>query len=257
MSMDDTSTFPTHLLPAGYLEHFTFGEFKFRWHEASGLDSNLHFRANHLASRLVSLWITDGHLVTSKHVLARITNTSIRTMDRALLALEDRGWVQVSRDGEGLSIFLVIPQHGFQALMCERKNTEQKRSLRQTRELAAQDALCSIAHQYGVDPEVIKFGSEWKIVRSRMRSVVSRMSVVEVECKKLVETICESVPLNIRNPQALISSRIDDHLRRHTHLSHRPQKSVRTQTRVEDGFDVQSVINSVSERLSEGPLSGE
>ena len=255
--MDDTTTFPTHLLPDGYLEHFKIGEFKFRWHQASGLDSNLHFRANHLASRLISLWITDGHLVTAKHVLARITNTSIRTMDRALLALEDRGWVQVSRDGDGLSIFLVIPEHGFQALMRERKSSEQERSLRLTRELATQVALCSIAGQYDVDSEMVKFAPEWKIVRSRVRSVISRMGDVEVECKKLVEAICESIPVNVRCPQALISSRIDDHLRRHTHLSHRPTKSTRMQSQIEPRFDIQGLIASVSDSLSQGPLLAE
>jgi len=178
-------------------------------------------------------------------------------MDRALLTLEDRGWLQVSRDGDGLSIFLVIPEHSFQALMRERKNTEQQRSLRLTRELATQVALCSIAGQYDVDSAMIKFAPEWKIVRSRVRSVISRMVDVEMECKKLVEAICESVPVNIRCPQALISSRIDDHLHRHTHLSHRPTKSTRTQSQIEPRFDIQGVIASVSDSLSRGSLLAE
>lgn len=247
--MNDNSTFPAHLLPTGYLDHFNVGEYKFRWHEATGLDPELHFRANHLASRLASLWITDGHVLTAKHVLARITNTSIRTMDRALIALEDRGWVQVNRDNDGLSIFLVIPQHGLHALLSDRRNSEQQRTLRLTRELATQELFATIAHQFGVEAKSVKFGPDWKIVRSRLRSIVRRMDVVDLDCRKLTESICESIPAKVDCPAALVSSRIDNHLRHYTHLSHRPTKSGRTSPPQGHGLDIQSVINVVSESL--------
>lgn len=247
--MTDNPTFPTHLLPKGYLDHFNVGEYKFRWHEATGLDPELHFRANHLASRLASLWITDGHLTTAKNVLARITNTSVRTMDRALVALEDRGWVQVNRDIDGLSIFLVIPQHGLHALMAERRNSEHQKSLHQTRELASQELLAMIAQQFVVEAEAVKFGPEWKIVRSRLRSIIRRMDVVDLECKKLSETICESLPAIVDCPAALVSYRIDNHLRHYAHLRHRPTKSDRVSASQRQGFDIESIISGVSERL--------
>jgi len=227
--MDNETTFPHHLLPEGYLSHFNISEFKFRWHEASGLDPDLHFRANHLASRLTSLWITDGHILTAKHQLAQITNTSIRTMDRALIELEDRGWVHVSRDGDGLSIYLVIPRHGLKLLLAERQSSEQQRNLRTSRELAAQEVLLTLADAFRVDHDAVQTGSEWKVVRARIRSITNRMTDVEQESRKLAYSICESIPQHIRCPQALISSRIDEHLRNYPHLSSRQSKTQRVQ----------------------------
>ena len=228
--MDDTKTFPAHLLPEGFLEHFTISEYKFRWHEASGLDPDLHFRANHLASRLTSLWIVDTHTLTSKQQLARITNTSIRTMDRALLELEHRGWVQVSRDEDHLSLYLVIPAHGLDRLLAERRSVEHQRNTRHIRELSAQDTLNALAVEFGVDPDVVRSGSDWGVIRSRVRSITNRMSSVETETRKLIEAVRESVPPNIRCPQAFISSRLDEHLRNYPHLNHRPTKASRRQS---------------------------
>jgi hypothetical protein len=248
--MDDTTTFPGHLLPNDYSEHFTISEYKFRWHEASGLDTDLHFRANHLASRLTSLWIVDAHTLTSKQELARITNTSIRTMDRALLELEYQGWVQVSRAEDRLSLYLVIPDHGFDRLLAERKSVEHQRSTRHTRELSAQDTLSALAVAFGVNPQVVRNSSDWSVIRSRVRSITNRMSCVETETRKLIEAVRESSPKNIRCPQAFISSRLDEHLRNYPHLSHRPTKASRVKTENGGQLDVHSLINDLTSKLS-------
>lgn len=247
--MDNDTTFPHHLLPEGYLSHFKISEYKFRWHEASGLDPDLHFRANHLASRLTSLWIKDGHTLTAKHQLARITNTSIRTMDRAMIELEDRGWVQVSRDGDGLSIYLVIPRHGLERLLAERQSSEQQRNLRTSLELAAQEVLLTLADAFRVDHDAVLTGSEWKVVRARIRSITNRMTDVEQESKKLACSICESIPQNIRCPQAVVSSRIDEHLRNYPHLSHRPTKSDRQKSWDRSPSGLDDLLGHVTEAL--------
>lgn len=224
--MDETSTFPKHLLPTGYLDIFTIAEYKFRWHEATGLDPVLHFRANHLASRLTSLRVIDGHVQSAKDKLARVTNTSIRTMDRALVQLENRGWVDVNRD-EGLSIFLLIPNHGLQLLVDERQASNRQRDLRLKREYASHKTLEEIARAVGIASEEVRSSPDWKVVRAQIRSATNRMYAVEEESRKLLNFICESWPKEVRSPQALISSRIADHLRHYTHLSHRPTKSQR------------------------------
>lgn len=251
--MDTETTFPQRLLPEGYLSHFNISEYKFRWHEASGLDPDLHFRANHLASRLTSLWITDAHTLTAKHQLARITNTSIRTMDRALTELEDRGWVHVSRDGDGLSIYLVIPRHGLERLLAERQSSEQQRNLRTSRELAAQEVLLSLATAYGTDHDAVRTGADWKVVRARIRSITNRMTDIEQETRKLIHSLCESIPQQIRCPQALVSSRIDEHLRNYTHLSHRPSKRTRVSSDSESSVQFENLIHDLAAKLCVRP----
>ncbi len=248
--MDNKTTFPTHLLPHDYLNYFQLNEYKFRWHEASGLDPELHFRANHLASRLTSLWIVDAHTLTSTQQITRITNTSTRTTSRALAELEDRGWVHVSRAGDKLSVFLTIPQSGFDRLIAEHQSVEAQRATRQIRELAAQETLSALALSFGIDAQQVQSGASWKVIRSRVRSITNRMSSVETETRKLIEAVRESVPQNIRCPQAFISSRLDEHLRNYPHLSHRPTKASRRQTTPGETFDIQSVIDDLTKRMS-------
>jgi hypothetical protein len=255
--MDNKTTFPTHLLPPDYLNYFRLDEYKFRWHEASGLDPELHFRANHLASRLTSLWIVDAHTFTSKQQITRITNTSIKTTGRALAELEDRGWVHVSRAGDRLSVFLTIPQSGFDRLIAEHQSAEAQRITRLSRELAAQDTLGALALSFGVDVREVQSGADWKVIRSRVRSITNRMSSVETETRKLIEAVRESVPPNIRCPQAFISSRLDEHLRNYPHLSHRPTKASRRQTTTGATFDIQSVIDGLTTRMSRDGLLSE
>jgi hypothetical protein len=247
--MDTTNTFPTHLLPKGYLAHFTTQEYKFRWHEATGLDADLHFRANHLASRLMSLWIVDAHLSTCKAELARITNTSVKTMDRALVALEDRGWVEVTRQ-DNLSVFLTIPTHGLQSLLTQRQNQELQRSLRQVRESHAHEILAMVALTYGISLDAVQNSPSWRIVRARVRSLINRMSDIPGESKKLSDFLCECPPTSTINPAAVVSSRIDDYLRRHPYLSRRPTKATRQQS-ASSPLDVDALIANTAQSLTQ------
>jgi hypothetical protein len=248
--MDNKTTFPTHLLPHDYLNYFQINESKFRWHEASGLDPELHFRANHLASRLTSLWIVDAHTLTSMQQVTRITNTSIRTTGRALAELEDKGWVHVSKAGDKLSVFLTIPQGGFDRLIAEHQSVEAQRATRLIRELAAQETLSALALSFGIDAQEVQSGASWKVIRSRVRSITNRMASIETETRKLIEAVRESVPPNIRCPQAFISSRLDEHLRNYPHLSHRPTKASRVTAENSGQLDVRSLINDLTSKLS-------
>jgi DNA-binding GntR family transcriptional regulator len=247
--MEQRITFPAHLLPAGYREHFSIEEFKFRWHEASGLDCNLHFRANHLASRLMSLRVTDAQLVTNKQTLARITNMSVRTMDRALGELEDRGWVQVTRDA-GLQILLVLPDHGLEALLVERQSLSIQREQRHQRETAVQSILQQIASAHSVRIEELQFDKQWAIFRQRVRSVVNRMSSLESEIKTFMRTLSDPLPADVVSLPALLSSRIDIHLRHYSHLSHRQPKSARRVSKLQGETNLDQILQDLTASLS-------
>lgn len=247
--MEQRTTFPAHLLPTGYMQHFSIEEFKFRWHEASGLDYNLHFRANHLASRLTALRVADAQIVTNKQTLARITNMSVRTMDRALCELEDRGWVQVTRDA-GLQILLVLPGHGLEALLVERQTLSVQREQRHQREAAVQSILQQIASTHSIRIEELQFDKQWGILRQRIRSVVNRMSSLESETKTFTRSLSDPLPVDVVSLPALLSSRIDIHLRHYSHLSHRKAKAARHVSKTQGQTNFDQILQELTSSLS-------
>jgi hypothetical protein len=250
--MDKNTSFPTHLLPGDYLDHFSIDEFKFRWHEATGLDTKLHFRANHLASRLMSLWIVDANLSTSKAELARITNTSVKTMDRALVELEHRGWVDVTRM-DRLSIYLMIPEHGMESLLLHRQRIEHQRELRATRETSTREVLLAVSDAYDVPRKTVLTGPQWQIIRSRVRSTINQMTDITQESNKLTISICESPPARCSSPMAVVGARIDEHLKRYPHLQRRKSKAIRDQISESKQTGFNEIIANLSNTLKEIP----
>ena len=48
-----------------YLQHFNANEFRFRWLDATACDLDLSRRANHLAARIITLWLDSNRTQTS------------------------------------------------------------------------------------------------------------------------------------------------------------------------------------------------
>ena len=122
--------------------------------------------------------------------------------------------------------------------------------MRTSRELAAQEVLLALADAFRVDHDAVRTASGWKVVRARIRSITNRMTDVDQESKKLAYSICELIPQNFRCPQAVVSSRIDEHLRNYPHLSHRPAKRTRVSPDPKPNALLENLIHDLAAKLS-------
>ncbi len=204
-----------------YLEHFTPNEFRFRWLDATACDPALSRRGNHLAARIFTLWFESNHARTSYAELHRITAMSRKTLERALPELAERGWISVTHQGSTIEIGLAMSEHGLDLFLEERERRKSFAGRRAANDEWTDSIIAHLVTTLELHPEQVERLPRWRLLRAKIRSIVSHMLCYETESKKLVATLTESLPTSIQDPAGLMLSRACEHLRLHPHLSAR------------------------------------
>jgi hypothetical protein len=204
-----------------YLEYFKPNEFRFRWLDATACDGALSRRGNHLAARLVSLWFEGNHARTSYAELQRITGMSRKTLERALPELAELGWVDVTHRGSAIGLSLAMSDRGLDLLLEERERRTSFAGRQVHNDEWTANIMSHLATTLGMTPEHAETLPKWGLLRSKIRSIVSHMLCYETECRKLVDSLTESLPDQIRDPARLLLARAAEHIRRYPHLSAR------------------------------------
>ena len=204
-----------------YLEHFTANEFRFRWLDATACDLDLSRRANHLAARIITLWFDSNHTRTSYAELQRITSMSRKTLERAIPELVDLGWINVTHRGSDIEIGLALNDRGLHLLIEERERRQSFAGRRVHNDEWTERIMSHLINTLALDPERAEKLPKWQLLRSKIRSIISHMLFYETECRKLAETLTESLPSAIHDPAGLLLSRASEHIRHHPHLSAR------------------------------------
>ncbi len=215
-----------------YLEHFTPNEFRFRWLDATACDPDLSRRGNHLAARIFTLWFESNHARTSYAELHRITAMSRKTLERALPELAERGWISVTHRGSNIEIGLAMSEHGLDLLLEERERRQSFAGRRATNDEWTDRIITRLVTTLELHPEQVERLPQWRLLRAKIRSIVSHMLCYETESQKLVNTLTESLPTSIQDPAGLLLSRASEHIRLHPHLSARaprPKNGASTQ----------------------------
>ncbi len=204
-----------------YLEHFTHSEFRFRWLDATACDGALSRRGNHLAARLVTLWFEGNSTRTSYAELQRITAMSRKTLERALPELAELGWVDVTHTGSTIGISLAMRDRGLDLLLEERERRKTFAGRQVHNDEWTERIMSHLANTLALSAETVEKLPKWRLLRSKIRSIVSHMLCYETECRKLVDSLTESLPASIHDPAGLFLSRAAEHIRRYPHLSAR------------------------------------
>ena len=204
-----------------YLEHFTPNEFRFRWLDATACDPALSRRGNHLAARIFTLWFESNHARTSYAELHRITAMSRKTLERALPELAERGWISVTHQGSTIEIGLAMSEHGLDLFLEERERRKSFAGRRAANDEWTDSIIAHLVTTLELHPEQVERLPRWRLLRAKIRSIVSHMLCYETESKKLVDTLTESLPKSIQDPAGLLLSRAGEHVRLHPHLSAR------------------------------------
>ena len=213
-----------------YLEHFTPNEFRFRWLDATACDPALSRRGNHLAARIFTLWFESNHARTSYAELQRITAMSRKTLERALPELAELGWISVTHRGSNIEIGLAMTEHGLDLLLEERERRQSFAGRRATNDEWTDRIITRLVTTLELHPEQIERLPRWRLLRAKIRSIVSHMLCYETESQKLFNTLTESLPTSIQDPAGLLLSRADEHIRLHPHLSARSPRPKKNQT---------------------------
>ena len=204
-----------------YLEHFTPNEFRFRWLDATACDPALSRRGNHLAARIFTLWFESNHARTSYAELHRITAMSRKTLERALPELAERGWISVIHQGSTIEIGLAMSEHGLDLFLEERERRKSFAGRRAANDEWTDSIIAHLVTTLELHPDQVERLPRWRLLRAKIRSIVSHMLCYETESKKLVDTLTESLPKSIQDPAGLLLSRAGEHVQLHPHLSAR------------------------------------
>lgn len=208
---------PLSPISARYLEYFKPEEFRFRWLEATGLDESLPPRANHLAARILTLWIENESTTSCYDELVRITRLSLRTVQRALQDLSKSGWLRVERRSSRLHIVLVMTDDGVESLVGERERRRAFSGRQQLNDEWVRFVLGKVFAHYGVPVIDLDHGKS-RILFAKVRSIISHMTCHEIEAKKLIDELTESPPTEVRDLPGLLLSRAATHIRNYPHL---------------------------------------
>lgn len=209
---------PLSPISAKYLEYFQPAEFRFRWLEATGLYESLPTRANHLAARILTLWIDNESTTTTYDELCRITRLSIRTVQRGLRDLQSTGLLVARRKGSQISLTLVITDFGLDLLLAERERRRLFAGRRDLNDEWTHFVMAKVSTFYGITDSDTQDGL-WRVLTAKIRSIIAHMHCHEVEAQKLILELTESPPQGIRDLPALLLSRASIHVRNYPHLA--------------------------------------
>jgi DNA-binding MarR family transcriptional regulator len=204
-----------------FLDYFQPTEFRFRWADATGLDSTLPRRANHLAARLNTLYFVGHTVKTSYAELRQVTRMSQKSLERALPELIAGGWVSTERSEGNIYITLRLNDRGLDLLLDERERRRQFAGRREINEQWATYVFDKAVSQIGANPESVRDKGKWRILYSKIRSIVSHMGFPESESRKLLDELTEALPQTIQDAPGLLLSRAAEHVRRRPHLRSR------------------------------------
>ena len=231
-----------------YLEHFKPAEFRFRWVEATGLDRNLPARANHLASRLGALWVDVFTVSTTYDELSRISRQSLRTVQRAIADLTDYRWIAINREGALMHVTLILDDRGLDLLLEERERRAGFAGRRQINEDWARRVYGQILSRYGQPAVDYSPEGKWRILYSKIRSMVSHMVCPETETLKLIEELTEAPPTQITDLPGFLLSRAATHIRNHPHLGRATKVPTSRPHSATDGSPLDDLLNGYRPR---------
>jgi hypothetical protein len=201
-----------------FLDYYQPTEFRFRWADATGLDATLPRRANHLAARLNTLYFVGHTVKTSYAELRQVTRMSQKSLERALPELIACGWVSTERAEGNIYITLRLNDRGLDLLLDERERRRQFAGRREINEQWATYIFDSAVSQIGANPDSVRDKGKWRILYSKIRSIVSHMGFPESESRKLLDELTEALPHEIQDAPGLLLSRAAEHVRRRPHL---------------------------------------
>ena len=213
-------TIPT-LIPDRFFEHYKQTEFRFRWADATGLDNTLTRRANHLAARISTLYFDAHTTKTSYAELRQISRMSQKSLERALPELISAGWITTDAENGNIFITLRLSERGLDLLLEERERRRHFAGRREINEQWATFVFDSAVSQLGIDPDTVRGVRKWRTLYSKIRSIVSHMTLLESETKKLLEELTEALPHTMHDPPGLLLSRAAEHVRRRPYLGTR------------------------------------
>ena len=221
--MTTPPTVPTPITDR-FLEHYKPAEFRFRWADATGLDSTLPRRANHLAARINTLYF-DGHTAkTSYAELRQITRMSQKSLERALPELISVGWIATDNENGNIFITLQFTDRGLDLLLDERERRRQFAGRREINEQWATFVFDNAVSHLGIDPDTVRGIRKWRTLHAKIRSIVSHMTFLQTETRKLLDELTEALPHTMLDPAGLLLSRAAEHIKHRPHLGARSSK---------------------------------
>jgi len=228
-----------------YLEHFRPAEFRFRWVEATGLDTTLPFRANHLAARLATLWVDVNVVSTTYDEMHRISQMAFRTLHRAVKDLKSHGWIKITRENSLMHITLLLDDAGVELLLEERERRASFAGRREMIEEWTRVIYSAVRSAYGLESTDTRPGGKWRALHLKIRSIVAYMVCPETESRKLIEELTESPPSQILDLPGLLLSRAASHVRNHPHLA----RTAPTPDHITGAANVTAMINDLAGKL--------
>jgi hypothetical protein len=169
----------------------------------------------------VTLWFEGNYTRSSYAELQRITAMSRKTLERALPELAELGWVDVTHTGSTIGLNLTMMDRGLDLLLEERERRKTFAGRQVHNDDWTERIMSHLANTLALSPEMEEKLPKWRLLRSKIRSIVSHMLCYETECRKLVDSLTESLPTSIHDPAGLLLSRAAEHIRRYPHLSAR------------------------------------
>lgn len=245
------SPFLTAETEARYLEHFSMKEYKFRWIEATGLDTQLPTRANHLAARFIDLYIQNASASASIERLMELTRGSRSTVQRATKDLVAGGWL-APRLPYASNVVLLMPDRGIDLLIARQKSQAEFRGRAAVNDHHAALVLAHLNNLYGTNLGNGRGPNAAPHLCARIRSIIAHMVEPDIEVRKLVDTLTESPPADLQDPVGFLLARACEHLRARPHLGRRGPDPVRDQRTRTDAVDISGLLEALGDAMGSG-----
>jgi len=211
-------------LPAGYLNHFVEGEFKFRWIDGIEL-TDAPKGQKHVASTLCLHMSRDGIVKMSIDELQKRTARQRRNIQETLRALTLRGWLVRAETPGDVPVFVARMTSECLHLLVEDR---ERRS--HHRHGLAHDVLkavawieTEVAAAYGLDLSNDP-PSGWSRLNGALRSTVSRMPSPEGDLWSLHRVLTESPCNTPERVVGLLFKRLGEYRRANAWARHRQER---------------------------------